>query len=181
MLVGGEDPLYIARRLIRMATEDIGLADPQALPLAVAARDAYHFLGSPEGELALAEATLYLSTAPKSNRTYTAWASARQAAKETPAEAVPLHIRNAPTDLMRELGYGKGYRYDPEETEGVAPQTYLPERIQGRSFYEPGPYGHEQEVRKRLDWWAGKRAETSVSREGGDPDDAGGSDDPRLG
>ncbi|MFC1661950.1 replication-associated recombination protein A [Gemmatimonadota bacterium] len=174
MLDGGEDPLYVARRLIRMATEDIGLADPSALPLVVAARDAYHFLGSPEGELALAEAVLYLATAPKSNRAYEAWAQAQGAARETPGEPVPLHIRNAPTQLMKELGYGAGYRYDPKEAHGVAPQAFLPHRVQGRVFYEPGPFGHEATIRKRLDWWAEKRIEGLKRSEGEDPGSEGG-------
>ncbi|MGW8265116.1 MAG: replication-associated recombination protein A [Longimicrobiales bacterium] len=167
MLDGGEDPLYLARRLIRMATEDIGLADPAALQVVVAARDAFHFLGSPEGELALAEATLYLATAPKSNRTYMAWEEARKAARETPGAPVPLHVRNAPTDLMKNLGYGVGYRYDPDEPHGVAPQHYLPEGLRGRTFYRPGPYGHETTIQKRLDWWARKRRSGEGGR--GDP------------
>lgn len=157
MLEAGEDPLYIARRLVRMATEDIGLADPAALGHAVVARDAYHFLGAPEGELALAQATIYLATAPKSNRVYGAWASARATARETPAAGVPLHIRNAPTSLMKELGYGDGYRYDPEETDGVADQTYLPEEIAGTRFYQPGKYGFEKTISERLQWWAERR------------------------
>jgi putative ATPase len=159
MLDGGEDPLYLARRLIRMASEDIGLADPEALRLAVAARDAFHFLGSPEGELALAEATVYLATAPKSNRTYLAWKEALQAARETPGAPVPMQVRNAPTDLMRELGYGAGYRYDPDEPHGVAAQHYLPDILRGRSFYRPGRSGREEAIRKRLEWWARKREE----------------------
>jgi putative ATPase len=161
MLLGGEDPLFLARRLIRMASEDIGLSDPTALQVAVAAKDSYHFLGSPEGELALAEAAVYLATAPKSNRMYQAWKEARQAAKETPAAPVPLHIRNAPTELMKELGYGAGYRYDPEEEDGVAPQEYLPEEVAGRRFYSPSRFGHEATIQKRLDWWAEKKAEAA--------------------
>src|SRR5690606_26666946 len=115
-------PLYIARRTVRFATEDIGLADPRALELAIAARDAFHFLGSPEGELALAEAALYCATAPKSNRVYVAWKAAQAAASETPAAPVPLHIRNAPTDLLKELGYGDGYQYAHDAPEGYLPQ-----------------------------------------------------------
>jgi putative ATPase len=164
MVDGGEDPLYLARRLIRMATEDIGLADPAALQVVMAARDAFHFLGSPEGELALAEATLYLATAPKSNRTYVAWKEALKMARETPGSPVPLHVRNAPTDLMKGLGYGAGYRYDPDEPHGVAPQHYLPEDLRGRTFYRPGPYGYETTVQKRLDWWARKRGEGAELR-----------------
>ncbi|HSR41215.1 MAG TPA: hypothetical protein VLL48_03565, partial [Longimicrobiales bacterium] len=159
MLDGGEDPLYVARRLVRMASEDVGIADPDALRVALAARDAFHFLGSPEGELALAEATVYLATAPKSNRVYRAWKEARRAARETPGEPVPLHIRNAPTSLMRDLGYGKDYRYDHDEDHGVAPQGYLPDGLVDRRFYEPGPYGFERTVAERLAWWEEKRAE----------------------
>ena len=150
MLEAGEDPMYIARRLVRMASEDVGLADPDALPVCIAARDAFHFLGSPEGDLALAEAAVYLATAHKSNRTYEAFARAREAARETPAEPVPLHIRNAPTRLMKELGYGRGYRYDPEEEGGVAQQAYLPDRLSGRRFYLPGRRGQEAEIALRL-------------------------------
>ncbi len=150
MLDGGEDPMYIARRLVRMAVEDIGLADPAALQVAVAARDAFHFLGSPEGDLALAEACTYLAAAPKSNRLYRGFGAAMRAARETPAEAVPLHIRNAPTRLMQDLGYGAGYRYDPEWEEGVAPQTYLPESLSGHRFYEPGKTGVEPDLAGRL-------------------------------
>src|SRR5881409_589622 len=125
MLAGGEDPLYIARRLVRMAIEDIGLADPRALTVSLAAKDAYHFLGSPEGELAFAEATIYLASAPKSNRAYVAFGEARAAAQAHPAEPVPLHIRNAPTGLMKELGYGKGYKYAHDYDQAYAPQEYL--------------------------------------------------------
>jgi len=164
MLEGGEDPLYIARRLVRMAAEDIGLADPAALRVALAARDAFHFLGTPEGELALAEAAVYLATAPKSNRLYLAWGAALGRARETTGEPVPLHIRNAPTPLMKELGYGKGYRYDPDEEHGVADQSYLPERLAGERFYEPGPQGFEPRLRERLQWWAEQRR---VARPGG--------------
>jgi len=167
MIDGGEDPLFLARRLIRMASEDIGLADPQALGVAMAARDAYHFLGSPEGELALAEATLYLATAPKSNRAYEAWSRALARARETPGEPVPLHIRNAPTGLMKDLGYGKGYQYDPSEPDGVSAQSYLPDRIAGDRYYEPGRFGHEKTVAARLEWWEGKRREARERNEGG--------------
>ena len=157
MIDGGEDPLYIARRLVRMASEDIGLADPRALQVAIAARDAYHFLGSPEGELALAEAALYLATAPKSNRAYEAWSAALAKARETPGAPVPLHIRNAPTQLMKELGYGQGYRYDPAEADGVAEQEYLPEPLRGEVFYRPGRHGAERTIAERLAWWAERR------------------------
>jgi putative ATPase len=157
MLDGGEDPLYICRRLIRMATEDVGLADPRALWIATAAKDAYHFLGSPEGELALAEATVYLATAPKSNRIYKAFGSASSAARETPGEPVPLHIRNAPTRLMKELGYGTGYKYDHDEPDALARQDYLPDSLGERRFYEPSGRGFESEIAKRLEAWSKKR------------------------
>jgi putative ATPase len=169
MIEGGEDPLYIVRRLVRMASEDIGLADPDALRVTLAARDAYHFLGSPEGELAIAEAVLYLATAPKSNRSYEAWSAAIAGARETPSAPVPLHIRNAPTDLMKGLGYGEGYRYDPHETDGVADQEYLPEALRGTVFYRPGPYGREKRIAERMEWWAERKREARVNA----PEDAG--------
>ena len=165
MVRGGEDPLYVARRLVRMASEDIGLSDPQALPMAVAAWQALHFLGSPEGELALAEAVIYLATAPKSNRVYRGWKEALVAAEETASAPVPLHIRNAPTSLMKEWGYGKGYRYDPDEAEGVATQNYLPDVLKDRLFYEPGPYGFERDVARRLEWWAARKRGASERRQ----------------
>ena len=157
MIDGGEDPLYIARRTIRFASEDVGLADPQALRVALAARDAYHLLGTPEGELALAEAAVYLATAPKSNRVYAAWGLAMKAAREHPAEGVPLHIRNAPTRLMKELGYGKGYEYAHDAPEAYIPQEYLPDALRDRVFYEPGSFGFEREIAKRMEWWQGLR------------------------
>jgi putative ATPase len=153
MLAGGEDPLYIARRTVRFATEDIGLADPRALEIAIAARDAFHFLGSPEGELALAAAAVYCATAPKSNRIYVAWKAAQQAAQETPAAPVPLHIRNATTGLMTDLGYGEGYEYAHDAPEGFIAQDYLPEEVASRHFYEPSAFGFEKEIAKRLAWW----------------------------
>lgn len=153
ILQGGEDPLYVARRLVRIASEDVGLADPEAVTHVVAARDAYQFLGSPEGELALAEATVYLATAPKSNRVHVAWGEAQQAARETPAAPVPLHLRNAPTALMQELGYGKGYRYAFDDPAAFIGQDYLPEALVGREFYRPGTFGHERRIAERLDWW----------------------------
>ncbi len=168
MIDGGEDPLFIARRLVRMASEDIGMADPAALGVAVGARDAFHFLGSPEGELALAHAAIYLATAPKSNRSYEAWKSALRRARETPAAPVPLHIRNAPTALMKDLGYGSGYRYDPSEEHGVSAQTYLPEALEGERFYTPGRFGFEKTVGERLAWWEARRAE---ARERGTSDE----------
>ena len=151
LLDGGEDPMYLARRVVRMAAEDIGLADPDALAVTIAARDAYHFLGSPEGDLALAQAVTYLAIAPKSNAVYRAFGAASGAARETPAEPVPLHIRNAPTRLMKELGYGSGYRYDHDEEDGVAAQSYLPESMRGKIWYDPGDRGWEVEARRRLE------------------------------
>ena len=157
MIEGGEDPLYIARRTVRFAAEDVGLADPRALAIAIAARDAYQFLGSPEGDLALAEAAVYLATAPKSNRVYVAWKAALDAARATPAAPVPMHIRNAPTRLMKELGYGDGYQYAHSAPEGYLPQDYLPDEVSDRAFYVPGPFGFEKEVEKRLAWWRARR------------------------
>jgi putative ATPase len=153
MLAGGEDPLYIARRLIRMAVEDIGLADPQALSVAVAAKDAYDFLGSPEGELALAEAVIYLATAPKSNSVYKAFGEVREAVETTRNEPVPLHLRNPVTELMREVGYGKGYQYAHSLPEGVAPMECLPQSLQGKRFYHPKDAGYEREIKERLERW----------------------------
>ncbi len=160
ILQGGEDPMFLARRLVRMASEDIGLADPRALEVAIAGRDAFHFLGSPEGELALAEVAVYLATAPKSNRVYLAWQAAQAAAADSPAAAVPLHIRNAPTRLMEELGHGKGYRYAFDDPSAFIAQEYLPEALQGAEFYTPGPFGHEQRIAERMRWW---RERSSVS------------------
>ena len=154
MIDGGEDPRYIARRMIRMATEDIGLADPQALTIATTAAETYERLGSPEGELALAEAAVYLATAPKSARVYEAWKAALDAARATPTAPVPLHLRNAPTGLMKELGYGAGYQYAHAVPEAYTPQQYLPSALEGRTFYEPGPFGFERDIAKRLAWWA---------------------------
>ena len=166
MLAGGEDPLYLARRLVRIAAEDVGLADPRALTLALAAKDAYHFLGSPEGELALAEAVVYLATAPKSNRVYTAFAQAMEAAAAHPTEAVPLHIRNAPTKLMEELGYGAGYQYAHAFEHAYVPQEYLPEVLRGARWYEPTEFGFEKDIKKRMDWWADlKRKAAEEKRE----------------
>ena len=153
MIEGGEDVLYIARRVVRMAVEDVGLADPRALVVANAAKDAYHFLGSPEGDLAVAEAVVYLATAPKSNRVYAAYGRALEAAREHPAEPVPLHIRNAPTGLMKELGYGEGYRYAHDYEGGHVPQRHLPAVLENVSWYEPTDRGYEGEVAERLAAW----------------------------
>jgi putative ATPase len=166
MLAGGEDPLYIARRLVRIASEDIGLADPRALSVALAAKDAYHFLGSPEGELALAEAAVYLATAPKSNRVYTAFGDAQAAAAEHPAEAVPLHIRNAPTPLMKELGYGAGYQYAHDYDQAYVPQEYLPEGLRGMKWYRPTESGDERLIKERMDRWAKLKEEVANAPHG---------------
>jgi len=139
---------------VRMAIEDIGLADPRALSIALAAKDAYHFLGTPEGELALAEVTIYLATAPKSNRVYTAFGEAQTAAEEHPAEPVPLHIRQAPTPLLKELGYGAGYKYAHDYDQAYVPQEYLPEKLRGRKWYQPTESGYEKTVAERMEFWA---------------------------
>jgi putative ATPase len=157
MLGGGEDAMYLLRRLVRMATEDIGLTDPRALSITLAAKDAYHFLGAPEGELAIAEAFVYLATAPKSNRVYSAWAQAREAAERYPAEPVPLHIRNAPTRLMKDVGYGHGYRYDHDEGGYAAGQRFLPEALDGANWYRPSEHGFEKTLGERLAWWNEKK------------------------
>jgi putative ATPase len=159
MLDGGEDPMTLFRRAIAMAAEDIGLADPNALLMAVAARDAFHMLGPPEGYLPLAEMTIYLATAPKSNSAKVALGAALAAAQETPAAPVPMHIRNAPTGLMKELGYGRGYRYAHDSPDAYLPQEYLPDALRGAAFYVPGVFGHEKRVAERMEWWARKRAE----------------------
>jgi putative ATPase len=153
MLEGGADPMIIFRRSLAMAAEDIGLADPEALRIAVAARDAYHMLGAPEGYLPLTEMVVYLATAPKSNAVVRALGAAMSAARMHPAEPVPLHIRNAPTGLMKELGYGKGYQYAHDAPEAYIPQEYLPEPLRGAKFYEPGAFAFEKEIAKRMAWW----------------------------
>jgi putative ATPase len=159
MLDAGENPLYLGRRLVRMASEDIGLADPQALVITNAAKDAYDYLGSPEGELALAQATVYLATAPKSNAVYTAFKAATRAAKEHGSLLPPKHILNAPTKLMKEEDYGSGYRYDHDEPEAFSGQDYFPEKMGRQTFYDPPERGFEREIRKRLDYWAKIRRE----------------------
>jgi putative ATPase len=159
MLDAGEDPLYIGRRMVRMAMEDIGLADPQALVIANTAKDAYDYLGSPEGELALAEACLYLATAPKSNAVYTAFSAAMRAAKEHGSLLPPKHILNAPTRLMKTEGYGSGYRYDHDEPDAFSGQDYFPEKMGRHTFYEPPDRGFERDIRKRLEYWAKLRTE----------------------
>jgi len=154
MIEGGEDPRYIARRLTRFASEDVGLADPQALPLAIAAWETFERMGSPEGELALAELVIYLATAPKSNAAYTALGAAMRAAKQYGSLMPPKHILNAPTKLMQEIGYSEGYQYDPDTPEGFSGQNYFPEEMKRQEFYHPFERGFEREIRKRLDYWA---------------------------
>ena len=154
MVEAGEDPLYIARRLVRFASEDVGNADPQALTVTVAAKDAVHFLGMPEGNTALAQAALYLATAPKSNAVYAAYGQAADAAQKDVAEPVPLHLRNAPTKLMKSLDYGKGYQYAHDEADAVADMSCLPPALANRTFYQPTERGFEKEIKRRLDGWA---------------------------
>jgi len=151
MLAGGEDPMYLARRIVRMAIEDIGLAAPEALNLCLSARDTYDFLGSPEGELALAEAVVYLALAPKSNAVYTAWGAVQAEIENTRQEPVPLHLRNAPTKLMKDLDYGKGYQYAHDEEDKVADMVCLPESLQGRRYYQPTQEGREKQLAARLE------------------------------
>jgi putative ATPase len=169
MLIGGEDPRYIARRLVRFAVEDVGLADPQALVQAISAWEAYERLGSPEGELALAQAVIYLGTAPKSNAAYRAFSEVQRAAKETGSLSPPLHILNAPTGLMKSLGYGKGYAYDHNAPDAFSGQDYFPEGMSRRQFYQPAARGFEREVQKRLDYWAKLRAERQEKAASEDP------------
>jgi putative ATPase len=159
MLDAGENPLYIARRVVRMAVEDIGMADPQALVIANAAKDAYDFLGSPEGELAIAQAVIYVATAPKSNAAYRAYGAAKRVAKEGGSLLPPKHILNAPTKLMKEEEYGAGYEYDHDAQEAFSGQDYFPEALGRQTFYEPVERGFEREIRKRLDYWAKARRE----------------------
>jgi putative ATPase len=164
MLDAGEDPLYVARRVVRMAIEDVGLADPQALVVANAAKDAYDFLGSPEGELAIAEAVIYVATAPKSNAAYVAYGQAMKVAKEAGSLLPPKHILNAPTRLMKQEGYGSGYEYDHNAPDAFSGQDYFPDALGRQTFYDPPDRGFEREIRKRLDYWAKLRR----GRAGGD-------------
>ena len=166
MLVAGEEPLYVLRRLTRAAVEDIGLADPNALVQCLAAKDTYDFLGSPEGELAIVQACLYLATAPKSNATYMAQKSAWRSAKETGSLMPPMHILNAPTKLMKNVGYGKGYAYDHSAEEGFSGQNYWPEVMEPQTFYEPTDRGLEARIRERLDYWNERRKELQQSAGG---------------
>ncbi|HZR24389.1 MAG TPA: replication-associated recombination protein A [Vicinamibacterales bacterium] len=154
MVEAGEDPLYIARRLVRFASEDVGNADPQALTVAIAAKDAVHFMGMPEGNTALAQAAIYLATAPKSNAVYVAYNAAAEDAHRDVAQPVPLHLRNAPTKLMKDLEYGKGYKYAHDEADAVAEMSCLPPALDGRKYYDPKERGFEKEIKRRLDGWA---------------------------
>jgi putative ATPase len=178
MLAGGEDPLYIVRRLIRFASEDIGLADPQALRLALDAREAYDFLGSPEGELALAEAVVYLASAPKSNRVYVALTKVMEDVEKSPYEPVPLQIRNPVTRLMKDLSYGSGYEYAHDAPLKTTIMETLPERFRSRVYYEPGRLGREAEIRKRMEWWENLKAKlrSEKPKEDKDPEGKDGSD-----
>nr|WP_303684431.1 replication-associated recombination protein A [Brevundimonas naejangsanensis] len=164
MLNGGEDPLYLARRIVRMAVEDIGQADPLSILVANAAKDTYDFLGSPEGELALAQAVVHLATAPKSVGVYEAFKAAKKAAHETGSLMPPAHIRNAPTKLMKSLGYGKGYQYDPDTPEGFSGADFFPDEMERRTFYKPKGEGHEEKLKARLERWAAMRARMQADR-----------------
>ena len=171
MLDAGEDPLYVGRRLVRMAVEDVGLADPQALGLAVAAKDAYEFLGTPEGELALAQIAVYLATAPKSVAVYKAYGQAKREAREHGSLMPPKHILNAPTKMMKSMGYGAGYVYDPDTDEGFSGQDYFPEAMGRRRFYDPKAVGFEREIVKRLAYWSKLRARAAGGEGGPDDED----------
>jgi putative ATPase len=163
MLTAGEEPLYLLRRLTRAAVEDIGLADPQALVQCIAAKDSYDFLGSPEGELAIAQACLYLATAPKSNAVYAAQKAAWRSAKETGSLMPPAHILNAPTKLMKDIGYGKGYAYDHDADEGFSGQDYWPAEMEAQDFYQPTDRGFEAKVRERIAYWDEMRLKRSAT------------------
>ncbi len=169
MLAGGEEPLYITRRLVRFAVEDVGLADPEAVHHALAAKDTYDFLGSPEGELALAQCVLYLATAPKSNATYRAFGEATRVARETGSLTPPKHILNAPTKLMDELGYGKDYRYDHDTEDGFSGQSYFPDGMDRRQFYRPAARGFEDQIGRRLEHWQQLRERIAGYKNGGEP------------
>ena len=162
MLDAGENRLFLARRLVRMAVEDIGIADPEALHQALAAKDTYDFLGSPEGELALAQACVYLATAPKSNAVYVAYKAAMKAAKQHGSLSPPKHILNAPTSLMEDQGYGDGYEYDHNAPEGFSGQNYFPDGMKREQFYDPPERGFEREIVKRLAYWEGLRKKKGI-------------------
>ena len=173
MMEAGEHPHYILRRMVRFASEDIGNADPRALSITLAAREAYDFLGSPEGDLAIAQATVYLATAYKSNAVYTAYGQALADVREHPNLPVPHHIRNAPTRLMADLGYGKDYRYDHDDANAYSPQDYLPENLIGREYYHPTDRGYEAQVRALMDWWKELRGSRRTSSESGGSGESG--------
>lgn len=166
MMASGEDPIYVARRMVRFASEDIGNADPYALDITLRAMEAFRMLGHPEGELALAQAAVYLATAPKSNSVYAAMGKVKQVIGETGALPVPFHIRNAPTRLMKGLGYGDGYRYAHDYPEGYAPQEYLPEPLRNRRFYQPTNRGYEKTIRERMEYWRKQKAEANRQESG---------------
>ena len=166
MLEAGEDPLYIARRMVRFASEDIGMADPQALQVAVAAMQAFHFIGLPEGNLALAQAAVYLATAPKSNALYTAFQGVQKDVRELENMPVPFHIRNAPTALMKDLGYGKEYKYPHDYPDHFVEEEYLPENLRGRTYYHPTEQGLEKEIKRRLEHWTKKKMERDPKERG---------------
>jgi putative ATPase len=168
MLEAGEDPLYIARRLVRFASEDIGMADPQALVIAMAAQQAVHFIGMPEGNLALAEAAVYLSTAPKSNSLYRAYSQVQEEVKQGTAESVPLHLRNPVTPLMKDMGYGRGYKYAHNYPGHFVPQQNLPDSLQGRHFYFPSDQGFEEQVAGRLRVWRQQGGRPDKNKKGGE-------------
>ncbi len=164
MLAGGEDPLYIVRRMVRFASEDIGNADPLALQVAISAKEAYHFLGSPEGELSLAQTAVYLATAPKSDAVYKAFNLVQEDIQRTQALPVPLHIRNAPTKLMKDLGYGKDYKYPHDFPDHFVDEIYLPENLKNRKYYHPTDFGFEKQIKKRLEWWEKSKGQGSRSK-----------------
>jgi len=170
MLTAGEDPLYVVRRLVRFSVEDIGLADPNALLQGIAAKDAYMFIGSPEGELAIVQLVIYLATAPKSNSAYRAEKSASDAARETGSLMPPKHILNAPTRLMKEIGYGADYQYDHDSETGFSGQNYFPDEMPRRALYQPGPRGLEKKIRKRLEYWNNLREEQETDRASSEAD-----------
>ena len=165
MLEAGEDPLYLARRMIRFASEDVGMADPQALQVAVSAMEAFHFIGLPEGNLALAQAAVYLATAPKSNALYTAYQGVEKDVRELENMPVPLHIRNAPTSLMKNLGYGTGYQYPHDYPDHFIEEEYLPENLRGRTYYHPSDQGFEKEIKRRLEYWRRRKNNKKEGKE----------------
>jgi len=173
MIEAGEDPLYIARRMIRFASEDVGMADPQALPITVSAMEAFHFIGLPEGTLALAQAAVYLATAPKSNALYIAYQGVERDIRELEAMPVPLHIRNAPTGLMKDLGYGKDYKYPHDYPEHFIEEEYLPENLKRKTYYHPADQGFEKEIKRRLEYWRRRKRERFGNREGSSGDPSG--------